>query len=235
MENLFFQPEAMHGVNYLNPDESRHCIKVLRKKMGNPIRLTDGKGTIFEARITQANPTKCFFEITHHAVIPAPNYSLHLGVAPTKNVDRTAWMVEKCVEIGVDRITFIQTKNSERTKINTRRLEKIAVSAMKQALRPFLPAIDGVCLFSDFLQMVKNGQKFIAHISGTNPPHLMDLAEAGGTYSVAIGPEGDFTTDELEMAIANNFKQVSLGVSRLRTESAGLAAVHIISLINRHF
>lgn len=235
MENLFYQPGATDGVNYLDPHESRHCVKVLRKETGSKIRITNGKGAIFEAQITQANAAKCLFEITSQVLIPAPKYSLHLAVAPTKNMDRMEWMVEKCIEIGIDRISFIQTTNSERTSIKTDRLEKIAISAMKQAFHPFLPSIDGICSFSALLQKAKSGQKFIAHIGNNSPPHLMDLVKPGGECVVTIGPEGDFTSEELNTAIASGFKQVSLGASRLRTETAGITAAHIISLVNRDF
>ncbi len=235
MQNLFFQPGISSGITSLNPEESRHCIKVLRKKTGDTIYITDGNGSVFEASITQADSTQCFFQVQRILLNKPRGYSFRLAIAPTKHTDRMEWMVEKCVELGIDRISFIQTAHTERTVIKTDRLKKIVTSAMKQSLQPYLPVLDPICSFSDFLLCVQGGEKFIAYGSDEAHPHLMDAASAGSACTVAIGPEGDFTPDELALAKENAFIAVSLGAYRLRTETAGLAACHIISLINRNF
>jgi 16S rRNA (uracil1498-N3)-methyltransferase len=234
MQNLFYQPGISSGINYLTPEESRHCVKVLRKKTGDILYITDGQGTVFEAAIAKADPAKCVFIIQHSTHQPARGYSFRLGIAPTKNADRMEWLVEKCIEIGIDRVSFIQTVHSERTNLNVARLEKIAVSAMKQSLYAYLPVIDPICRFQDFIANETGNQKFIAH-GGPGTVHLMDAAKPGGTCTVLIGPEGDFTPDELRLAGQKGFVPVSLGSSRLRTETAGLSACLILSLINRHF
>jgi 16S rRNA (uracil1498-N3)-methyltransferase len=234
MQNLFYQPGISTGVTHLNPDESRHCIKVLRKKNGEIIFITDGRGNIFEAEVTKADPDNCQFTVHRSKHYLAKPYAFHLGIAPTKNADRMEWLVEKSIEIGIDRISFIQTAHSERTTLNAQRLEKIAVSAMKQSLYPYLPEIESVIPINQFLNRITSNQKFIAQAKPGNP-HLMDSASPGGSCTVLIGPEGDFAPDELDQAIAKGFIPVSLGTSRLRTETAGLTACHILSLINRHF
>jgi len=234
MQNLFYQPDISSGAAYLNPDESRHCVKVLRKKYGDVIFDTDGQGNIFESAVAKADPHKCLFTIRSSVHHPARPYSIHLGIAPTKNADRMEWLIEKSMEIGIDRVTFIQTHRSERPSLNAERMEKIAVSAMKQTLYPYLPVINPIMPLHKFLEYTGTGQKFIAQANPDNA-HLMDCATPHGNFTVLIGPEGDFTPDELYQAASKGFVPVSLGTSRLRTETAGLAACLILNLINRHF
>lgn len=234
MQNLFYQPDILSGITHLNPEESHHCINVMRKKSGDTIFVTDGKGSIFEVTITRPNAGQCVFRVIRTVTTTPRRYSFRLGIAPTKNSDRMEWMVEKCIEIGIDRISFIQTTHSERTLLKTTRLEKIVTSAMKQALQPYRPVIDPISPFSEFLKSATGGEQFIAHAGNTNTPHLMDLATAGCACTVLIGPEGDFASNELALAKASGFKEVTLGTSRLRTETAGLVACHIINLINRN-
>ncbi|QOI98276.1 MAG: 16S rRNA (uracil(1498)-N(3))-methyltransferase [Flammeovirgaceae bacterium] len=233
MQTLFYQPGILTGVTHLNPEDSRHCVKVLRKKSGDTIYITDGAGSIAEAVINDASSDRCIFRIQQTIQHAPRGYFFWLAVAPTKNTDRMEWLVEKCVEIGIDRISFIQTVHSERTNVNIERIQKIAVSAMKQALLPFCPVIDPVLSFDQFIGSITSGQRFIAKGNAGNM-HLMDSAKAGQACTVLIGPEGDFTDDELSMAIHSGFIPVSLGNSRLRTETAGLSACLTISLINRH-
>lgn len=229
--NLFYQPLIPEGVHFLDSEESRHCIKVLRRKPGDALLLTDGKGFFYEATITGADLGKCTFAIHNQREEPAESHSIHIALSPTKNHDRLEWFVEKAVELGIDRITPLNCRHTERKIIKTDRLVKVAVSAMKQSLRARLPHIDPLTDVTDFIRTAGDRQKFIAHAS-TDPLHLQHAATAGGKYTVLIGPEGDFTDEELQMAKDHGFIQVSLGVHRLRTETAALAACHILNLIN---
>ncbi|MFY0594512.1 16S rRNA (uracil(1498)-N(3))-methyltransferase [Roseivirga sp.] len=225
---IFFQPEITNGVKQLDAEESRHAIKVLRLKIGDEINLIDGKGTFYKATISNDNFRKCEFEITSQEKESSRNGYRHIAIAPTKNLDRTEWFVEKAVEIGIDRISFILTKNSERKFLKTDRLVKKAISAMKQSIKATLPILDELRPFQEFVTKEHQGSKFIAFVDFENPSELKDLVT--GNDLVMIGPEGDFNAQEVEMAINNGFKKVSLGKSRLRTETAGIATAHILNL-----
>lgn len=232
MEQLFYQPDLDQGADYLNEEESKHCIKVLRKKSGEPFLLTDGKGSYYEAIITDANPRKCTFHITRTYAEPSRNFHIHLAISPTKNPDRLEWMVEKCVEIGIDKITFINCDNTERPWLKTDRLKKVALSALKQSLRATLPDLSDLISFQEFMQLNSGtDQRFIAYVDSSNPEHLMKKAEKGSNYLVLIGPEGDFSLPELEFAQRNGFQKVSLGKSRLRTETAGVVACCLLNAL----
>lgn len=228
---LFYQPGIPEGVHHLDPDESRHAAKVLRLKEGDPLSVTDGKGVLYEVQILRADFTKCTFRILNAHIQPQHQFHRHIAIAPTKNADRTEWFVEKAIELGIDQISFILCKNSERKVLNAERMEKIAVSAMKQSLQSCLPILTPLHPFRDILKSSVN-QKFIACVDPENPQHLKSLAQPGNNYLVLIGPEGDFAPDELQQALDNGFQKVSLGSTRLRTETAGLAACHILNLIN---
>lgn len=230
--NLFYQPHIPDGIRNLDPEESRHCIKVLRYKSGDIIHLTDGRGAFYEAVITDANSSACQFELKHTRTVEATRHTVHIAISPTKNADRIEWFVEKATEIGVDQITLLECENTERTFIKTARLEKVAVSAMKQSLKAFLPVINSLTSFKDFVERQQDDQKFIAFVDTTNPVHLKSAAAPGTSSVVLIGPEGDFSPEELKLAIDHGFIKVSLGSSRLRTETAGLVACHTIHLLN---
>jgi 16S rRNA (uracil1498-N3)-methyltransferase len=233
MEQLFYQPDLDQGADYLNEEESKHCIKVLRKKSGEPFLLTDGKGSYYETIISDANPRKCTFHITRKYAEPTRNFHIHLAISPTKNPDRLEWMVEKCVEIGIDKITFINCDNTERPWLKTERLKKVALSAMKQSQRATLPELSDLIPFQEFMQLSRGtDQRFIAHVDQSNPDHIYKKAEKGRNYLVLIGPEGDFSPSELALSQQNDFQKVSLGPNRLRTETAGLFACSILNLIN---
>jgi 16S rRNA (uracil1498-N3)-methyltransferase len=234
MENLFYQPELIHGCNFLNEDESRHCIKVLRKKSGDIISITDGRSTFYTAVITEAHPKKCNFTIQAIKKETPKKHHIHLAVSPTKNSDRMEWMMEKCVELGIGEFTPLLCKNTERKTFKTDRLEKIAINAMKQSQRATVPAIHPLTSYSEFINShsANETSRFIAHVDHSNPHHLIHTAKAENHYVVLIGPEGDFTPVELEHATRHGYVKVSLGNSRLRTETAGLAACHILNLIN---
>lgn len=231
--NLFYQPGIPDGVLYLNGDESKHCIKVLRKKTGAIIHITDGKGFFYDAVITKADPAQCFFDIRSKTPAPEKDYYIHIAISPTKNADRIEWFVEKATEFGVDKISLIDCKKTERSFIKTDRLNKVAISAMKQSVRAVLPVIDDhVFQFTEVVEDCQEKAKCIAYVDATNPVHLKDAVRPGTSYCVLIGPEGDFSDEELKTALEHNFTKVSLGPSRLRTETAGVAACHILNLIN---
>lgn len=229
--NLFYQPRIPQGISYLDADESRHCVKVLRHTVGDLLRITDGQGFFYDAVITKADDRQCIFRITEKIVQPLRDFTIHIAVSPTKNADRIEWFVEKAVEFGVDTISIVECENTERTYLKKERLEKVAVSAMKQSLKATLPRIEGLLSFQNILGSNAT-EKFIAYVDQQNPDHLQTMATSGKHYLVLIGPEGDFSADELNAALQNGFKKVSLGPSRLRTETAGLAACHILNLIN---
>jgi 16S rRNA (uracil1498-N3)-methyltransferase len=230
--NLFYQPNIAEGVHTLDAEESRHCIKVLRKKVGEAIFITDGKGFFYDALIQNASEKQCTFEIVKTTPAIARSYSIHVAISPTKNNERIEWFVEKAVELGIDRISLVECDHTERAYLKGERLRKVAISAMKQSLRASLPRIDEVTTFEKFLPTINEQQRFIAFVDATNPLHLQQAASTKNAYCVLIGPEGDFSQHELDQAITAGFQKVSLGRSRLRTETAGVVACHILNLIN---
>lgn len=230
--NLFYQPGITDGVLYLDGDESRHCVKVFRKKTGDAIVITDGKGFFYDAVITKADAGKCQFEIRQKQLAPKKDFFIHIAISPTKNTERIEWFVEKATELGVDAITLMGCKNTERSFIKTERLMKVAISAMKQSVKAVLPAIqDHLLQFTEVAEQCREQEKCIAFVDTGNPLHLRDAVAKKRSYCVLIGPEGDFSPDELTTAIGYGFKKVSLGPSRLRTETAGVAACHVLNLI----
>lgn len=229
--NLFYQPLIPTGVHYLDAEESRHCVKVLRKRSGEELRLTDGKGSFYSATIVKADPQQCTFQIAKQEEVASLPYSIHIAMSPTKNADRIEWFIEKATEFGIDEISLLDCEHTERSFIKKERLDKVAISAMKQSLKARIPVIHELRKFSAIIELSAQ-QKFIAFVDQTNPHHLQQLASANQHYLVLIGPEGDFSKDELTLALQNGFQKVSLGNSRLRTETAGLAACHILNLIN---
>ncbi|TDI64758.1 MAG: 16S rRNA (uracil(1498)-N(3))-methyltransferase [Bacteroidetes bacterium] len=222
---LFYQPGVPQGVNHLDSEESKHCIKVLRKKLNDPIDIVDGKGTFYKALITETNPRKTPFSIVGQRAEDLKNYSIHLAVAPTKRLERIEWLVEKATELGVDRISFIQCRNSERHRLRLERLQRKAISAMKQSIKATLPRMDELVSFVDFFDSIDpEANKLLAHLSETARP-LLTVAMPGASYCVLVGPEGDFSKEEIAMAADHGFQTMHLGNSRLRTETAALAAV----------
>ena len=228
--HLFFQPKISLG--YLPEDESRHAIKVLRLLPGDEIEITDGAGSLYKAQVKQSDPRQCTFSITQTLTTPPKKYSIHLAIAPTKNADRMEWMVEKCVEMGIDAISFIQCKTSERKTMNLERLEKIAISAMKQSLQTRLPLLNEMIPFDHFIRGRNEKQKFIGHMDEDHKDHLAKIGLPQSDYLVLIGPEGDFTSEELKLADQEGFVIVSLGSNRLRTETACLTAVLTLNILN---
>lgn len=231
--NLFYQPGLSTGINYLDETESRHLVKVLRRKNGDELNVTDGKGNLYEAVITHADASRCTFNIIRTKQQPPKPYNIHIAISPLKNPDRLEWFVEKAIEFGVDEITLLDCDHTEKHYAKIDRLQKISVSAMKQSLHLTLPQLRGPVAFGDIVRDPVAGlEKFIAHVDQNNPDELIDVAVPGRRYLILIGPEGDFSNDEVSSAAGAGFHKVSLGPSRLRTETAGIAACHILNLVN---
>lgn len=220
-----------HTIAELTAEESWHCTKVLRFKAGDEIGLIDGKGNFYEGQLSIVNEKKCVANITSGPRTQNKHpYYLHLAIAPTKNIDRIEWMVEKAVEIGVDEITFVRCKNSERTVIKEDRLIKIAESAVKQSLQAYIPKINALTNFADVLKS-KSDLKFIAHCEEPLTKHLKSFDLKNKSSLVLIGPEGDFSVEEIAQAKTAGFSEISLGENRLRTETAGLYVCNVFALI----
>jgi 16S rRNA (uracil1498-N3)-methyltransferase len=230
--NLFYQPLLSQGTTYLDAEESRHVVKVLRKKQGDRITVTDGNGFFYDVTITNADPRQCAFDINAKTQEHSKNFSIHIAISPTKNSDRIEWFVEKAVEFGIDEITLIECDHTERQHLKIERLQKMAVSAMKQSLKAKLPEIHPLIPFQELVQTTRVKEKYIAHVDNDNPNQLKNFVTPGSSYLVLIGPEGDFSPEEISVAGSHGFKKISLGPSRLRTETAGIAACHILNLAN---
>lgn len=209
----------------LSEDESKHAVRVLRLNEGDAIDLLDGRGGLYTATVADANPKRCQLRITHHETVAPRPYFTHVAVAPTKNLDRMEWFVEKAVEIGVERISFLRCARSERRELKLERLEKIAISALKQSGQAWLPQLDELVDYAAFVASVAPETTFIAHLEAGERTALAQVASAGLGCCVLIGPEGDFTPAEINLALGRGIRPVTLGTSRLRTETAALAAV----------
>ena len=209
----------------LSEEESKHAVRVLRLNEGDAIDLLDGRGGLYTATVADANPKRCQLRITHHETVPPSPYFTHVAVAPTKNLDRMEWFVEKAVEIGVERISFLRCARSERRELKLERLEKIAISALKQSGQAWLPQLDELVDYTAFVASVAPETTFIAHLEAGERTALAQVASAGLGCCVLIGPEGDFTPTEINLALGRGIRPVTLGTSRLRTETAALAVV----------
>ncbi|MDL2241933.1 16S rRNA (uracil(1498)-N(3))-methyltransferase [Bacteroidales bacterium OttesenSCG-928-L03] len=230
---LFYAPYILTDP-VLPEVESGHCVRVLRKQAGDEIDITDGKGHFFRAVITEPHPKKCRVEI-RETTQPEPIWpgSIEIALAPTKNMDRVEWFAEKATEIGIDRISFLKTRYSERKEIKLERVEKILVSAMKQSEKASLPELQGMTDIKAFLKQGFDGRKFIAHCYPEKKVLLSQTYQPGERALVLIGPEGDFSEEEVALALAEGFEPISLGDSRLRTETAALVACHTFHVINQ--
>ncbi|MFV0417894.1 MAG: 16S rRNA (uracil(1498)-N(3))-methyltransferase [Dysgonomonas sp.] len=232
-KTIFFAPDILSNPE-LPFEEGQHCIKVLRKKEGDEIFLTDGKGYFYDAAIIQANPKHCIVNIINTIQQPKGwSFNLQIAFAPTKNIDRIEWFAEKATEIGIDRFSPILCQHSERKEIKAQRVEKILISAMKQSQKALLPQRDDMVSFSEFIRQEFDGQKFIAHCYSQEKFLLKDVYQKGENALILIGPEGDFSEKEVEEALCNGFKPITLGESRLRTETAALVACHTMHLLNQ--
>ena len=231
---LFYNPTLDNSFKqfYFSPEESRHIIKVLRKKTGDHLKITNGRGYFFTAEILDADPKKCQVQLVSDKKIIAPLHHLHIAIAPTKMNDRLEWFLEKATEIGISEITPILCERSERKVIKNERLEKVLQSAMKQSLRPFLPKLNALTPFADVIKNQKTELNFIAHCHEGEKMELKRCVQADKDLLILIGPEGDFSTNEIAMAKTKGFQAISLGNSRLRTETAGIVACATVALIN---
>lgn len=239
--HLFYTPDISGTDVYaLNEEESKHCIRVLRLSAGSKISLIDGKGGWYDAVITDDNAKRCVVKITETKKnVSKRTAHLHIAIAPTKSIDRIEWFIEKATEIGIDEISLIDCKNGERSIVKTERLIKVATSAIKQSLKAYLPKVNELIRFEKFIQSTTNfkGQKFIAHCNESilnrgSKEHLKNLYSKGSAALILIGPEGDFTIDEVKLALDNGFREISLGDSRLRTETAALYACIVVNFMN---
>lgn len=233
---LFYTPDidAASSIYYLNEEESKHCIRVLRLQAGDQVQLVDGKGNFYVAAIADPHPKR-----TQLSIISAEpdfnkrNHYLHIAIAPTKNIERLEWFLEKATEIGIDEISLIICQRSERKEAKTERLNKIITSAMKQSIKAWHPQLNEAMAFSKLVSMPFDGQKFIAHCEPGEKLNLKDRLSPMSRYLILIGPEGDFTPAEIDNAIKNDFKAITLGDSRLRTETAALEACFEANFLNR--
>ena len=228
----FYCPDIAQTLT-LTEDESNHCVRVLRLSEGDMIQVVDGKGMCYDCRITIANHKRCSVEILNTVQdLPHWGHRITLAVAPTKHIDRTEWMVEKCTEIGVDLIIPLSCHNGERKQLKTERLRKIMVSAMKQSLKATLPVLDELTSLTDFLHDLSEGQRFIAYCDQLLPRDMRktfaQVYTPGRDVTILIGPEGDFSPEEVEQAITVGYTPVTLGSSRLRTETAAMMACSMI-------
>ncbi|MBR1928846.1 MAG: 16S rRNA (uracil(1498)-N(3))-methyltransferase [Paludibacteraceae bacterium] len=230
---LFYTPD-IDTTQILSEEESAHCIRVLRYNSGDEILLTDGKGYTYNAKITNPHPKHCEFEIiSKEKQTKSHDFYLHIAIAPTKNIERMEWMVEKCTEIGVDEITPLLCHYSERKQIRQDRLEKIILSAAKQSLTPYLPKLNPLTEYNHFINNAQEQTRFIAHCYKEDKRELKDEIQRGKSCLVMIGPEGDFSEQEVKDALDKGFVAVGLGKSRLRTETAGVVACHTAVIMNQ--
>jgi len=215
-------------------EESRHIVKALRMKEGDTFKITNGKGSFFSAEIIAANPKACVVKILSEEVQHPLPYQLHLAVAPTKLNDRYEWFLEKATEIGISQITPIICDHSERKNIKPERYEKILQSAMKQSLKAYLPLLNEAVSFKDFINSTSSSQglKCIAHCEESDKKSLKSVLYLNNKITILIGPEGDFSEEEIKMAETNGFIPVTLGKSRLRTETAAIVACHSVAFSN---
>lgn len=231
---LFYTPDIdIHPE--LPEEEAAHCLRVLRLSQGDKITLTDGKGYFYEAQISVASAKRCSVSILNKTFQPFYwRGHLHLAMAPTKNMDRTEWFAEKATEIGIDEISFLNCRFSERKVLKVERIEKIVVSAVKQSLKARKPQINEMTSFDKFVRQDFPGNKFIAHCYAGEKPLLKDVLSNEKDTLVLVGPEGDFSPEEVELALSCGFRPVSLGMSRLRTETAALVAAHLMNLYHQN-
>ncbi|WP_372919386.1 16S rRNA (uracil(1498)-N(3))-methyltransferase [Salegentibacter sp.] len=233
---LFYNPEIDETRKQVEfpRDESKHIVKVLRKNVGDVLKVTNGRGSIFSVKITDANPNSCKAEIIASEKEKPASWHLHLAVAPTKMNDRYEWFLEKATEIGMHEVTPVICDHSERKHVKLNRFERVLQSAMKQSLHSALPQLNEAVSLRDFLKQDISGQKFIAHCEkGMQRFQLKEKTEPSAEVTILIGPEGDFSTEEIQLALQHGWQPISLGNSRLRTETAAIVACHTVALANQ--
>ncbi|WP_242928058.1 16S rRNA (uracil(1498)-N(3))-methyltransferase [Pontibacter vulgaris] len=231
--HLFYTPDIASDIFTLPEDESKHCTRVLRLQHGDTVYLVDGVGGMYTAIIQDAHPKRCQLQVIDKQVefgkLP---YYVHIAVAPTKNMDRMEWFVEKAVEIGVSEISFLLCEHSERRELKTDRLEKIAISAMKQSQKGYLPLLNALQSYQRFVQTCDAKNTFIAHLEDDATKSVKDYYRHGLPHCIMIGPEGDFSKNEIAAAYNAGIRPVTLGQSRLRTETAALVACHTLHVLH---
>lgn len=232
--HLFYAPELDCSRDYsLSKEEAQHCVRVLRMKEGDKVLLTDGKGGLYQAEIVQAVAQSCVCRVEKQIEDPQRrDYHIHIALAPTKNNARTEWFVEKAVEAGIDEISLFESRYSERTNVKAERLEKVMISALKQSFKANITTINPIVNFKTLVNSAKEQYKFIATCEGAKRVKLRDCYHQGGDVIVLIGPEGDFSKEEVAYAEERGFRPITLGQARLRTETAALYALQGIHFIN---
>jgi len=235
--NIFYASDIVLPEIILSPEESAHCVRVLRLGTGEIVQVIDGKGGYYNAVITLPDARRCKLTVTETIEKKSlRNYSIHIAIAPTKNMERFEWFIEKSVEIGIDIITPLLCHHSERRVLKTDRLEKLIISTMKQAIIPAHPVLHELTGFKEFItkQDKNTTDLYIAHCEETDRKKLGEVCRPAKNTLVLIGPEGDFSPDEIRLATDHHFVPVSLGQNRLRTETAGIVACHTVNMCNDH-
>lgn len=233
--HVFYTPDINTDVYVLNEEESKHCIRVLRLGVGAMVYLIDGVGGLYKAEITGEHKKQVALKVVEaRHEYQKRNHGLHIAIAPTKNIDRLEWFLEKATEIGIEEITPVICDRSERKIVKEDRLYKVITAAVKQSLQAYHPILNPQISLSSFLKQTNDSIKMIAHCLDNEPRQFIaDVAKPGKRYTILIGPEGDFTSAEIELALQNDYKPLTLGNTRLRTETAGLAACFEVNYLNR--
>ncbi|MBR2429484.1 MAG: 16S rRNA (uracil(1498)-N(3))-methyltransferase [Alistipes sp.] len=231
---LFYAPEISFPRYTLSEEESKHCVRVLRMGVGDELHITDGRGMLHRCKVVDDNAKRCTVEIVESTLSEPLCYHLVMAVAPTKNIDRYEWFLEKATEVGVGEIYPIESEHSERRQIKHDRELKVITSAVKQSLKMYHPTLHELTPFKEVVTMPFDGEKYIAHCNTSlgERPYLGKVLKKEGRVLILIGPEGDFSPEEITFAAQNGFKPISLGDQRLRTETAAVAATMIVSTIN---
>ena len=236
---IFYSNNIANEVIILDIFETKHCIKVLRKKVGDSVNVVDGKGNLFVGNIESYNNKHCYIKINKiNKDYGEKDYYIHIAISPIKNHDRMEWFIEKSVEIGIDEISFINCNRTIRKKINIDRLNKIAIIAMKQTLKAKIPKINAIMNIDNFIDTQSASNKFICHLEEDIYKTIFDYKNEfkfNASSCIMIGPEGDFTIEEINRSKKNNFLFLSLGTSRLRTETAGVVACHLLNIIHNNY
>lgn len=232
--HLFYTPDITGDDYTLSKEESKHCVRVLRLVEGDRIDLIDGKGGLYHCEITEAMPSACKVHcFSREKEFGKRNFQLTLAVAPTKNIDRTEWFLEKCTEIGTDTFSMLDCDHSERRVVKTERLEKVIVSAAKQSLKAYVPKLEDMISFKKRVDSCVSEFKFIAHCNPGDKQRIETVYTPGADVTLFIGPEGDFSESEVHYAMSKGFVPITLGNSRLRTETAVVVACHTINFLNK--
>lgn len=230
---LFYTKNIQEKTAYLDAEETKHCTKTLRKSIGDVLRLTDGKGGLYEAELLDFDKKSTSLRILQQ--LPSPDqraFKLHIAIAPTKNNSRLEWFLEKATELGIDEVSFIRCQRSERKNIRLERLEKIMLAAAKQSLKTIFPVLHPLRSFKEIIETAEADFKGIAHCNTNDLPPLKEKVGHVPSIFLLIGPEGDFSVQEVEVAQEQGFQEIGLGKSRLRTETAGIVACHTVHLMH---